>query len=134
MAMTRVKAKRVVAVNVNLAVAAAHLFTGPGYRGPFRTFVTGYAIDILLPFAAYFLLILCDEIVPALRRWYLRAAVVVAVMSSAELAQYFGYPVFGNTFDPLDFAAYATGALMAAIADQVLLPRLMPAWLVAEPA
>ncbi len=116
------------AVTVNVAVAIAHLFTGPRYHGPFRAFVTGYAIDILLPFAAYFLLILCDDIVPALRRWYVRAAAVVAVISSAEIAQYFGHPIFGRTFDPLDFAAYAAGALLAALVDQALLTRLIPAW------
>jgi len=132
--MTRLKSRRAVAVTVNVAVALVQLFTGPRYRGPFRPFVTGYAIDILLPFAAYFLLIVSEDTIPALRTWYVRAAVVVAVMSSAEVAQYFGHPIFGRTFDPLDFAAYSAGALLAAGADQFLLPRLVPAWRAAEPA
>ncbi|HNY40807.1 MAG TPA: hypothetical protein PKJ41_10445, partial [Bryobacteraceae bacterium] len=97
-------------------------------HGLFRPFVTGYAIDILLPFSAYFLLSLSDDIVPALRSWALRAAIVFVVISSAEVAQYFGRPIFGRTYDPLDFAAYAGGTALAVLADRLLFPRLFKLW------
>ncbi len=121
-------ARKIVVVAINVSVAAAHLFTGPGYRGPFRPFVTGYLIDILLPFSAYFLLLMCEEIVPPLRSWIVRCLTAFAVISSAEVAQYFGHPIFGRTYDPWDFAAYAAGTLLAAFADRMLLPRVLANW------
>ncbi len=38
-------------VAVALAVGLLHFVTGPNYHGPFRVFVNGYLIDILLPLA-----------------------------------------------------------------------------------
>lgn len=116
--------RKVVVVGVNVAVAATHLFTGPRYRGPGRAFVTGYLIDLLLPFAAYFLLVEAESTVPWLRPGAVKVAVVAGVMSSAEAAQYFGFPIFGRTFDPLDLAAYACGAVAAAVADRWLIWRV----------
>lgn len=104
------------------------MFTGPQYRGPLRWFVTGYVIDILLPFSSYFLLVAAEEDCAALRRWWVKVLVVCAVMSTAEIAQYAGRPIFGRTYDPWDFAAYAGGALLAAWADRVLLPRVFGFW------
>jgi hypothetical protein len=104
------------------------MFTGPGYRGPLRWFVTGYAIDILLPFSSYFLLVAAAETFAMLRPWFVRTLIVFAVMSCAEVAQFLGRPVFGRTYDPWDFLAYACGALLAAVADRVLLPRVLRFW------
>lgn len=124
----RLRIRRIVVVSICLFEAVVQLFTGPRYQGPFRPFVTGYAIDILLPFSAYFLLTMCDGIMPALRLWPLRAAVVFAVISSAEVAQYFGRPIFGKTYDPLDFVAYAGGTALAVLADRFVLPRMFKSW------
>ncbi len=124
----RKRIRRIVAVSICLFVAVIQLFTGPRYRGPFRPFVMGYAIDILLPFSSYFLLTLCDEIVPALRCRPLRSVIVFAVMASAEVAQYFGRPIFGKTYDPWDLAAYAAGTLLAVAADAYIPPRVSVSW------
>lgn len=128
MNISRGRLRRTVVVSICLFEAVVQLFTGPRYHGLFRPFVTGYAIDILLPFSAYFLLTICDDIVLALRSWALRAAIVFVVISSAEVAQYFGRPIFGRTYDPLDFAAYAGGTALAVLADRLLLPRLFKLW------
>jgi hypothetical protein len=117
-----------VIIAIALAVAAAHLFTGPSYRGPFRPFVTGYLIDLLLPFSSYFLLVAATDSFRFLSPWHRKVAIVVAIMSCAEAAQYFGKPIFGSTYDPLDLIAYAVGAMLAAAADRLLLPRLFPFW------
>ena len=122
------RARKVVVVLIALAVGGAHMFTGPGYRGPFRWFVTGYAIDILLPISSYFLLVAAAEDLAWLRPWFVRVLVVVAVMSCAEVSQYLGKPIFGRTYDPWDFVAYAGGALLAAVMDQIVLSRVFEFW------
>jgi len=38
-----------------ITVAILHFVIGPKYGGPFKSFFTGYLIDILLPFVLYFL-------------------------------------------------------------------------------
>jgi hypothetical protein len=45
-----------------------------------------------------------------------------------EASQYFGRPVFGSTFDPLDIVAYASGVLLGILLDLVIIPRLIPSW------
>ena len=48
--------RKPVVVAICIAVAALHLVTGPHYAGPFRAFVTGYLIDLVLPFSLVLLL------------------------------------------------------------------------------
>lgn len=105
--------RRPVVVAICLLVAALHLVTGPQYRGPFRPFVTGYLIDLALPFAMVLLLGVGSATVRVLRPAFVRAGLVVLVGVVVEGAQYLGVPLFGRTFDPLDVLAYATGALAA---------------------
>ena len=102
--------KKLIVTCICLAVAAMHLLTGPNYRGPFRPFVTGYLIDIVLPFALVLLFgLAADEM-----RWgfrpVLRWALVFGIGASVEICQFLGIPLFGKTFDPIDFLAYAGGA------------------------
>ena len=66
--------KIVLVVSINLLVAALHFLTGPGYTGPFPVFVNGYLIDILLPFALYFLL--CTQTQTFFKPWYVKAGLV----------------------------------------------------------
>ena len=108
-------------VAIAVAVALLHFAAGPGYRGPMRAFVRGYLIDILLPFAMYLLLSLVER--PRLSR-LIRAAAVVGVGVTVEVLQFFGVPVFGRTFDPLDFAMYAGGVLAAVVFERWVLSKL----------
>jgi hypothetical protein len=100
-------------VGICLAAAAMHLVTGPDYRGPWRAFVTGYLIDLVLPFSLVLLLGVGVEHSPTLRRPVLRASAVFLFGVAVEFLQYRGFAVFGRTFDPLDLAMYATGAIVA---------------------
>ena len=111
-----------VVVGIAILVALLHIPGGPGYTGPWKPFVTGYLIDILLPFAVY--LLLGTVRVEALRRWWIRVLLVFTVGAVSEILQYFGVPIFGRTFDPLDFAAFATGLLEAYAFEKLLLSRL----------
>jgi hypothetical protein len=120
--------KYLVVFGIVIPVALLHFVTGPGYKGPFPVFVNGYMIDILLPTAAYFLLVFLEPQVPLLRRWYAKSALVFAFGAGVEIAQFFGLPVLGRTFDPLDFAMYGAGVLLAAVLDTLVFPRLFSFW------
>lgn len=113
--------RKPVVVAVNLGVAALHLLTGPDYHGPLRAFVTGYLIDLALPFALVLLLGLGLERSPTLRRPAVRASAVVLLGAAIETLQYVGIPIFGRTFDPLDLVMYATGALAAMAFERIVL-------------
>ena len=120
--------KILVVFGIVIPVALLHFVTGPGYTGPFPVFVNGYLIDILLPLTAYFLLVFIEPQIPLLRRWYVKSALVFAIGAGIEMAQFFGLPLLGRTFDPLDFAMYGAGVLLAAVFDTVVFPRLFPFW------
>ena len=117
--------KRVV-VAICLAVAALHLVTGPGYRGPLRAFVTGYLIDLALPFALVLLLGIGLAPVRVLGLPLVRAALVFLVGAVVETSQYLGVPLFGRTFDPVDLLMYAAGALAAVGFERLAFSTLPP--------
>lgn len=106
-----------------LFVASLHFVTGAQYRGPFPDFVNGYLIDIMGPFAAYFLI--CLNLEKLLHRiWAADAVFLVGVV--VELLQYFDVPVFGSTFDPLDFVMYGAGVSLALAVDLFLVSKDIP--------
>jgi len=57
-----------------------------------------------------------------------RACTVFSFGCFVEASQYFGYPIFGSTFDPFDILAYAGGVLLGILFDLVIFPRLIPSW------
>jgi hypothetical protein len=118
--------RRIVVVVISVAVGLLHFVTGPNYRGPFPVFVNGYLIDILLPMSLYFLLSLAD--LALFRTWWVKSLSVFGIGVVVETAQFFGAPLFGRTFDPLDYVMYAAGVLLAAFLDVVLFPRLFSFW------
>lgn len=105
--------RKPIVVGICIAVAALHFATGPRYNGPFRSFVTGYLIDIALPFALVLLLGVGLASVPVLGRPAGRALIVFGIGLVVEGSQYLGIPVFGRTFDPVDLLMYALGAAAA---------------------
>lgn len=82
----------------------------------------------MLPFGFYFLLGLNEKTFAWLRNWWIKAIIIFAGATGAEVLQYFGFYAFGITFDPFDIIAYGTGALLAAAVDQLLFPRLFRFW------
>lgn len=120
--------KAIITTSIAIPVALLHFVPGPSYRGLYPDFVNGYLIDILLPFAPYFLLCPQNARIVWLRRWYIKAVPVLLIGFIIETAQYFGVLVFGSTFDPLDYAAYAFGILLAVLADTILFPRIFSLW------
>ena len=106
-----------------LPTGALHLLTGPGYDGPFPHFVNGYLIDICLPFTFYFLFTLKTD------RWIWKlaaAGILILGAAGVELFQFWGYPVLGSTFDPLDILAYGSGIALGLSVDRWLFSRFYP--------
>ena len=113
--------RRGVAVAVVAGVAAIHILrVGSHLRGEAFRLYYSYASDVLLPLAMYFLLCLNEQYVTILGGWRVKALVVLAAASGAEVLQGFGVPMLGSTFDPLDFLMYAVGVLVAVLVDRVV--------------
>ncbi len=120
--------KSVLIVCIMVCIALLHVVTGPQYDGPFPEFVNGYMIDLLLPMGLYLLLCSQDGKTHFLGPWYVKAIPVFAIGATVETLQYFGHPVFGRTFDPLDYGMYALGVVLGAVLDKLVFPRLFPFW------
>jgi hypothetical protein len=97
--------KKATITSIAIVVGLLHFVTGEDYRGPLPVFVNGYLIDILLPMTMCLLLGLIE--VKWVRSTLFRAAAVFLFGCIVETSPYLGYPLFGNTFDPLDILAYA---------------------------
>lgn len=110
-----------------LTIAAIHAFRVGSYlEGDAYLLYYSYFSDFILPFGAYFLLWMNDLSYPFLRHWAVKAALAFAAPAFSETMQAFGVYFLGVTFDPLDYAMYALGALTAALLDKQLLERLLP--------
>ena len=114
--------KRVVVVSVMIPITLLHFLTGSNYKGPYPHFVNGYLLDILVPFGFYILLCL------PLRNWIIKGGLVFGAASLVEITQLFGAPIFGRTFDPLDFIMYAIGVTLAAVLDTMVFPQIFEFW------
>lgn len=114
--------QKLAVLSIVIPISLLHFVTGKNYHGPFPDFVNGYLMDILVPFAFYFLLRLITE--KRLQSKMLNGLIVFVAASSAEILQYFHVPVLGRTFDPIDFVMYAIGCLLAVIVDSLVIARL----------
>ena len=118
--------KKFIVTIIALIVGAFHFVTGEEYQGPFPVFVNGYLIDILLPMTLYLLMGLIEN--KLIRSTIFRTCAVFGFGCFVEASQYFGHPIFGNTFDPFDILAYAGGVLLGILLDSILFPCLIPHW------
>ena len=110
---------------ISIAVGLAHFVIGPSYSGPLRHFMGGYLIDIILPMVLFLLFqIPLRKYFSVTRSRLLSGSGVLLIGTTVELLQYFQVPVFGSTFDPLDFIMYALGVLMGFIIDFIIINRL----------
>ena len=114
--------RKLIVVAICLVVGGLHVVTGPGYRGPYPAFVNGYLIDLLLPFAMCLLLGIQESRV--LRGKTLRFVLVFGVGFITESLQYFGVPIFGRTFDPLDYLMYGAGVVGAFVFEWAVLSEV----------
>jgi hypothetical protein len=118
--------KKLIITSIALTVVALHFVAGEQYQGPFPIFVNGYLIDILLPMTLFLLMSLFQNKI--IRLPIFRACAVFGFGCFVEASQYFGYPIFGSTFDPLDILAYAGGVALGIWLDLTVFPRLILHW------
>jgi len=109
-----------------ILIALIHFFTGSNYKGPFPGFVNSYLLNILVPFGFYFLL--CLSKFHLLKSWIVKSILVFGAASFTEIAQFFGVPIFGRTFDPVDFVMFGMGVILATILDIIVFPRIFDFW------
>ena len=114
--------RKLLVVSIALGVGALHFLTGPRYRGPLPVFVNGYMIDILLPLAMYLVLGVANQSV--LRSGSARAVLVFGIGAITETLQCFGVPIFGRTFDPLDYLMFGIGIGFAAVFERAVLSKI----------
>ncbi|UCE22833.1 MAG: hypothetical protein JSV46_11670 [Candidatus Aminicenantes bacterium] len=114
--------KRVFVVLMAIVIAVLHFVIGPDYEGPFKNFITGYLIDILLPFFLYFLFTLNVNLTAQ------KIAVGAGIFvfgTVIEYLQYRGVGIFGSTFDPYDLAAYFLGVGSAILFDLIVWDKVI---------
>ena len=114
--------RKAIVVTIALVVGLLHFPTGPGYGGPLPVFVNSYLIDVLLPFAMFLVLGVGDH--PFLRSRVGRGIAVFAVGAVTETLQYFDVPIFGRTFDWVDYVMFGMGIGLAVIFEEFVLARL----------
>lgn len=119
------KGKAIVVI-IALFVGLMHFVIGPNYRGPYKDFMIGYLIDIILPVSLYLLFHLSlQQKLPLNISRFTSASVVMAIGIMVETLQYFGVQIFGNTFDPFDFLMYALGVFIGWVIDITVLKHFM---------
>ena len=114
--------RKIIIVGISLFVGLLHFIIGTEYNGPFRSFLLGYLIDILLPFCLYLLLGLVKH--PLIKNAYFRGIIIFLIGLGVEVLQYNGFKLFGNTADMLDLVAYVSGILSAVIFEHFVLSKI----------
>ena len=122
--------RKIIVVFIAVVVGLLHFLTGPRYRGPFPSFINGYMIDILLPFAMYLVLGVANQSI--IHSGFARGVFVFAIGAITETMQYFGVPIFGRTFDLLDYLMFGIGIGLAAIFEWIVLSGI-PAGILTRP-
>jgi hypothetical protein len=120
--------KKHVVVVIMLLIAIVFV-VGADWAGPAaQRFFKSYFADIAIPFGYYFLLVLIEDKYHPFQKWYVKAIAIFTLCSVSETLQYFGIYAMATVFDPLDYAMYALGVLLAAFADRIIFTRLFRSW------
>ena len=110
--------KILIIILIQVAIALIHVFRlGQIFQGQAYNLYYSYFSDFILPFGAYFLLSLNDVTISVFRKWYVKAGLIFALTTFAEICQFFGIEVLGVTFDPFDILMYGIGVSVAALID-----------------
>ena len=121
--------RKIVGISILVAIAAMHAFRiGQYLNGNLYIYYYSFASDLILPFGSYFMLCMFETQVQFLRKWFVKALIVFAVMTFSEIMQIFGFYFFGVTFDILDILMFGIGVLIAVIIDTQIFERFMPFW------
>ena len=115
--------KRTIVIGIELFIAFI-FFIGADWAGQgAHQFFHSYFADIAIPFGFYFLLILIEDTWRFLRPWHRKALAIFLLAATSEVLQFFGIYALAIVFDPLDFAMYAIGVLLAALVDVQIISK-----------
>ncbi len=121
--------RKIVGISIMIAIAAMHAFRiGQLLNGNLYIYYYSFASDLILPFGSYFMLCMFETQLQFLRKWFVKALIVFAVMTFSEIMQKFGFYFFGETFDILDILMFGIGVFIAVIIDTQIFERVMPFW------
>ena len=119
----------IVGICIISVIALIHIFRVGSYlKGDLYLFYYSYISDITIPFGIYFLLCIDELFIKILRKWYIKAFIILGFTSLMEILQLFGIYAFGNTFDPIDILMYGLGVGFAVVFDRLLFKRFIPFW------
>ena len=121
--------KILIIILIQVAIALIHIFRlGQIFHGQAYHLYYSYFSDFILPFGMYFLLSLNDAAIPVFRKWYVKAGLIFALTTFAEICQFFGIEVLGVTFDPFDILMYGIGVSVAALIDVKVFTKYLGFW------
>lgn len=119
----------IVGSSIMFIIALQHIFrVGTYFKGDLYLFYYSYVSDLIMPFGFYFLLFMNDLKIKILRKWYIKAAIIIGATTLAEILQFFGVYALGKTFDPIDILMYVLGVGTAVIIDRLIFKRFIPFW------
>lgn len=123
------KVRTIVGVVIMLVIAAIHAFRiGQFLNGNLYIYYYSFASDLILPIGSYFMLSMVEIQFKFLRKWFVKALIVFAVMTFSEIMQIFGFYFFGVTFDILDILMFGIGVLIAVLMDKQIFERFILHW------
>jgi hypothetical protein len=113
------KNAKIIVVVFALLVGAVHFIVRLNYQSPFRRFLSGYLIDIILP-ASLFLLfhMVLQQQLPRKVSRFASLIIVLLIGFTVEILQFFDIHFLGETYDALDFLMYILGVILGFIIDK----------------
>ena len=119
----------IVGISIISGIALIHIFRVGSYlKGDLYLLYYSYVSDLIIPFGIYFLLCINELYIKTLRKWYIKATIILGFTTLVEILQLLGIYALGITFDPVDILMYALGVGIAVIFDRLLFKRLIPFW------
>jgi len=121
--------KKIVGLTIMTTIVLIHIFRVGNYLdGVLHSLYYSYVSDLIIPFGIYFLLCIAEYNIRIFRRWYVKALIIIAVTTLAEILQFFGIYALGVTFDFIDILMYIIGVGAAVIIDRLIFKRFIQFW------
>ena len=125
--MDKQKKRVVLVVFIELIIASLFIIGADWTSPSIHILFHSYFADIFLPFGYYFLLTINSNN-KYLDKWWKRSLAVIALCATSETLQYFGIYALARVFDPFDYLAYASGALLAVTVDRKIFLKIFSFW------
>jgi hypothetical protein len=122
------KNKKIIVVIILLIIASIFVIGADWASETAHQLFHSYFADITIPFGYYLLLVLVEAKHKIFQKWYTKAGAVFVLCALSETFQYFGVYALARVFDPLDYAMYALGVVLAAFVDRIIFKRIFYFW------